>query len=107
MKNQRPVLNRTKIVSTLGPASASAEVMKQMIQAGVNVFRINASYGDHDMQRDLIEKVRMLNKELNSHVAILYDLQGPKIRIGEVLNNGVILETGQEVILTAEECISD
>jgi pyruvate kinase len=107
MKNQRPVLNRTKIIATLGPASAPEEVMKQMIRAGVNVFRINASYGDHNMQRSLIKKVRLLNKQLHTNVAVLYDLQGPKIRIGEVLNNGVILEEGQEVILTAKERISD
>jgi pyruvate kinase len=107
MKNQRPILNRTKIIATLGPASAPEEVMKQMIRAGVNVFRINASYGDHNMQRSLIKKVRLLNKQLHTNVAVLYDLQGPKIRIGEVLNNGVILEEGQEVILTAKERISD
>ncbi|MBL7930122.1 MAG: pyruvate kinase [Bacteroidia bacterium] len=107
MKNQRPVLNRTKIIATLGPATASSEIMQQLIHAGVNVFRINASYGEHEMQRELIEKVRLLNKTLDTHVAVLYDLQGPKIRIGEVLNNGVILETGHEVLLTAEESISD
>lgn len=107
MKNQRPILNRTKIIATLGPASAPEEVMREMIRAGVNVFRINASYGDHNMQRSLIKKVRLLNKQLHTNVAVLYDLQGPKIRIGEVLNNGVILEEGQEVILTAKERISD
>ncbi len=107
MKRATPLQNRTKIIATLGPASASYEVMKAMVKTGVNVFRINASYGDHSTQKDLIEKVRKLNRQMDAHVALLYDLQGPKIRITEVLNNEVILETGQEIRLMPAEGVSD
>lgn len=104
MKIQR---NKTKIIATIGPASSSKEILKAMVHAGVNVCRINASHGDHDQQKKIINTVRRLNKELGTHVAILYDLQGPKIRIGDVKNGSTILLDGSEVILTTSECLSD
>ncbi|HKR03677.1 MAG TPA: pyruvate kinase [Bacteroidia bacterium] len=99
--------NRTKIIATIGPASISKEVMERMIKHGVNVCRINASHGDHKMQQEIINNVRKLNKKLDVHVALLYDLQGPKLRIGDVINNSVILEENGEVELTIKECFSD
>ncbi|MCC6384743.1 MAG: pyruvate kinase [Bacteroidia bacterium] len=100
-------LNRTKIVATVGPASSSEEILTEMVRQGVNVFRINASHGEQASREKLIRLIRKINRKLNSHVAVLFDLQGPKIRIGEVLNNSVLLEEKKEVILTANEWISD
>jgi len=104
MKKHR---NRTKIIATIGPSSISIEILERMIKSGVNVCRINASHGDHKMHKEIIDNVRKLNKKLDAHVALLYDLQGPKLRIGDVKNNSVILEENEKVELTIKECLSD
>lgn len=98
---------KTKIVATLGPASSSEEMLEALYKAGVDVFRLNFSHGDYSFFEMMIQRVRALNHKHRSHVAILADLQGPKIRIGNVVNDGVNLETGQEIILTTNECTSD
>lgn len=98
-------MKRTKIVATLGPASTSMEVLEHMINAGVNVCRINFSHGAYDNVLTQINNVRALNKKLNTHVAILADLQGPKLRIGVVENNSVELVVGKEIVITTKECI--
>jgi len=97
--------NRTKIVATIGPASSSKEVLKKMILAGVNVCRLNFSHGSHDDHRHVIKTIKEINKELWVHTAILCDLQGPKIRIGEVENNEITLTPGTDVIFTTKKCI--
>ena len=98
-------MKRTKIVATLGPASSSAEVIEGMINAGADVCRINFSHGAYDKVLEQIETIRAINKKLGKHTAILADLQGPKLRIGVVENNGVELVAGKEVIITTIECI--
>lgn len=101
--------NKAKIVATLGPASSDYEVMKNMVAAGVNVFRINFSHSSHDAAREIVDKVQRLNEELNTNIAVLADLQGPKLRIGTVkegayLNPGDILTfTNKEVEGTAKQ----
>lgn len=97
--------NKTKIIATIGPASSSYEVLNKMMDAGVNVCRLNASHGNHQIQKEIIDNIRLLNEERQSHVAILYDLQGPKIRVGEVENNGVELINGNTITLTINDCI--
>lgn len=97
--------NRTKIIATIGPATSSKEMIKQLMEEGVNVFRINFSHGNYDEYQTIIAYINELNEELNLHVAILADLQGPKMRIGEVENNRVILETGKNIIITTEKCL--
>lgn len=99
--------NRTKIIATMGPASQSKEVLERMIDAGVNVCRINASHGNHEEQQTIIDNIRKINIEKNINTAILYDLQGPKLRIGEVVNNSVMLIAGDGLELTINECIGD
>jgi pyruvate kinase len=94
--------SRTKIVATIGPACSTKEVLKGMIMEGVDVFRLNFSHSRHEEHLRIIELIRELNKELSSHVAILADLQGPKLRIGEVENNSVMLEEGKEVDFNTE-----
>ena len=95
----------TKIVATIGPATSSKEMLKNIINAGVNVCRINFSHGSHKDHEDVIKTIREINHETGNHVAILADLQGPKIRVGEIENNGILLENGQQIIFTSKECI--
>ncbi|MBK7181592.1 MAG: pyruvate kinase [Bacteroidetes bacterium] len=97
-------MKRTKIVATLGPASSSAEVIEEMILAGADVCRINFSHGSYENVLQQINTIRDLNKKLGTHTAILADLQGPKLRIGVVENNGVELIAGKEIIITTKEC---
>lgn len=97
---------KTKIVATMGPASTNdKEVLKEMIISGTNVCRLNFSHGTHQNHLDTITMIREINDELQYNVAILADLQGPKIRIGTVENNGVELVEGAELIITTNECI--
>ena len=94
MKN----IKKTKIVATLGPASSDRDTIKEMMIAGVNVFRINFSHADFDAAKQRIELIRNLNKELGFNVGILADLQGPKLRVGK-MKDGVVVETGDRVVL--------
>ncbi len=98
-------MKRTKIVVTLGPASSSAEVIEGMIKSGADVCRINFSHGSHENVLEQIINIRAANKKLGTHTAILADLQGPKLRIGAVENNGVELIAGKEIIITTNECV--
>ncbi len=99
--------NRTKIVATMGPATADINVLEGMFNEGLDICRINFSHGDYKAVEDLIANIRTLNKKLNRHVGILADLQGPKLRIGVVKNNLAQLETNKEIIITTKECEGD
>ncbi len=99
--------NKTKIVATLGPASSSYEVIKAMIEAGLDVCRLNLSHGEDSIHLGVIETIRAVNKELNTHTSILVDLQGPKLRIGEVEGNAILLKNGSEVLFTTHECVGN
>lgn len=103
MSDNRIHYNRTKIVATLGPASSSPEMLEQMARAGTDVFRINFSHGDYSAVEVLIKNIREVNRRLGTNVSILGDLQGPKLRIGEVENNGVELKEGAELIFTSHK----
>ena len=96
------MLRRTKIVTTLGPATDQPDVLEQLILAGANVVRLNFSHGTADEQKQRAENVRAIAKRLNAHVAILGDLQGPKIRIARFRDGKVQLKPGQEFTLDAE-----
>lgn len=97
-------MNRAKIVATLGPASAKKEVMIAMIQAGVNVFRVNFSHGDHETHRNTIRLIREINEEFDYNIATLADLQGPKLRVGEV-EEGAIINVGDTLTFTTNKCM--
>lgn len=99
--------NRTKIVATLGPASAKKEVLLQMIKAGLNVCRINFSHGKHEEHLQTINLIREINQENNFNVGILADLQGPKIRIGDMENNGVPFAAGDVVNIITTPKVGD
>ncbi len=91
--------NKTKIVATLGPASSSPEKIKQLIQAGVNVFRLNFSHGSHEQHKITYTNVRNAAKELNRIIGILLDLQGPKIRVGSFEKGTIELIGGHNFCL--------
>ncbi len=97
--------SRTKIVATLGPASSSKEVLGKLIQEGVDVFRLNFSHSKQEEHLKLIQLIRELNKELNANVAILADLQGPKLRVGEIENNHIELNEGEIITFVTTKCI--
>ena len=84
---------KTKIVATLGPACSTREVLKDMIDAGVNVFRVNFSHADYDDVQSKIELIRGINEEFGYNTSILADLQGPKLRVG-VMNEDVVVNPG-------------
>lgn len=92
---------RTKIVCTLGPASSDRDTIRKLIEAGMDVARLNFSHGSHEEHRRRIEIVREEARKLGRDVAILQDLQGPKIRIGEVVDKGILIHEGQRLILTS------
>ena len=93
-------LKRTKIVGTIGPASLSKKKIRKMILAGLNVCRINFSHCNHLDALHIIRSVSELNSELNTHVAIMGDLQGPKLRITDVSPNQKELKKGEFLFQT-------
>lgn len=97
----------TKIVATLGPASNKKETMLKLIEDGVDVFRINLSHGTYEEHLASINKILELNEETGQHIGILADLQGPKLRIGEIENDGVDLEPGSQLEFVNEECVGN
>ena len=97
---------KTKIVATLGPAISSKEMIKDMMFAGVNVFRINFSHAEYEDVKTRIRYIRELNEEHNFHVAVLADLQGPKLRVG-IMKEGVELNDGDHFTFTTEQCTGD
>ncbi|MEK9788112.1 MAG: pyruvate kinase [Flavobacteriaceae bacterium] len=94
-------IKKTKIVATLGPATASAEVIEKMILAGVNVFRVNFSHADYQDVSKRIQMIRQVDQKLNTNTAILGDLQGPKLRVGE-MEEGVEVHPGDRVLFSTE-----
>ena len=99
--------NRAKIVATIGPASQFKDVLRELVHAGVNVFRLNFSHGEHSTHAQVIKNIREVNEELHKQTSILQDLQGPKIRIGQVEDEEVFIQPGQELIITTEELLGN
>src|SRR3970282_2177035 len=89
----------TKIIATLGPAVSSESRIRALVLAGMDVARLNFSHGDHDLHRALADWVRDTAKETGRTVALMQDVQGPKLRVGEFTNGSVKLEPGQQVVL--------
>jgi pyruvate kinase len=95
---------KTKIVATLGPACSTREIIKDMIEAGVNVFRVNFSHADYEGVKEKINIIRGLNEEFGYTTAILGDLQGPKLRVG-VMEEGTVVHDGDNITFTTAEDI--
>jgi len=99
--------NKTKIVCTIGPASDSPEVLEGMIRAGMNVARLNFSHGDFESHADTIQKIRAASKAAKRRVAIMADLPGPKMRIGELEEEPIELELDDPFTLTTEDIVGN
>ena len=99
-----PLHKKTKIVATLGPAINTKAMLEKMVDAGVNVFRINFSHADYENVKERIKDIRAINKEKGLYTSILADLQGPKLRVG-VMEEGVHLNDGDAFVFTTESCI--
>ena len=97
--------HKTKIVCTIGPASEAPETLQKMIEAGMNVARINFSHGDFAGHKRVIENVRAAAHAAGRRVAIMADLPGPKMRIGQFATEPIELEPGDAFILTTEEMV--
>jgi len=99
-------MNNTKIVATIGPSSYDKAVLRGMFAAGLNVARINFSHSNHQEAKQIFDWVQELNQEEDRNVAVLGDLQGPKLRLGNVEENQKI-KKGQEITITTDECIGN
>ncbi|MBI5079422.1 pyruvate kinase [Candidatus Wolfebacteria bacterium] len=101
------MVKKTKIVATIGPVTENKKTIEKMIEAGTNVFRLNFSHGNHQEHLNRIKLVRAAAKKFAKPTAVLQDLCGPKIRIGDFYKESVILKNGQKFILTVKKCVGD
>jgi pyruvate kinase len=101
MRHER---SHTKVIATIGPVTRNKEILEKLIQEGVDVFRVNLSHDTHEEHLKTISYINELNEELGSNVAILGDLQGPKLRVGNMENDMVLLEDGQEFSFVTTPC---
>ncbi|TBR19886.1 MAG: pyruvate kinase [Chitinophagaceae bacterium] len=97
--------NRTKIVATVGPACQTYEKLLELVAAGVNVFRLNFSHGTHENKLEIINHIRKINQHKFNNVAILGDLQGPKLRVGEIENNSLLIKEGEILTFTNQKVV--
>jgi pyruvate kinase len=108
MDNQAGIAHsqkRTKIVATVGPASDTYDKLLALVKAGVNVFRLNFSHGEYAAKLQIIDYIRQINKKEPYNIAILGDLQGPKLRVGDLEGGSLELKEGDEIILTTEKIV--
>ncbi|MEN9638323.1 MAG: hypothetical protein RLZZ262_191, partial [Bacteroidota bacterium] len=99
------MMNKTKIVATIGPSSSPKEILKGMIVNGLDVVRLNFSHGAHEDHKAVIDAVRAIDAELGTHTSLLADLQGPKLRVGEMENGSVDLIPGQKIQISTTKQI--
>ena len=95
----KPLTHRTKIVATIGPASSTPEMLKQMVQAGMNVARLNFSHGSYEEHARMVSLLRSVSKELDTPITLLQDLQGPKIRVGKLPEGEINITEGAQLTL--------
>ncbi len=100
-------MRKTKIVCTLGPATNSEHRIEQLIQAGMNVVRLNFSHGTHQEHQSMISTIRKVAAHTGKPIAILQDLQGPKLRVGKMKAGSILLKQGQIITIVADEIIGD
>jgi len=98
---------KTKIIATVGPASESEETLLELVKAGVNVFRLNFSHGTHDNHKKVIDRIVKIQEEYGFCVGILADLQGPKLRIGKIENDGVEVKAGDVISFVNTACVGN
>ena len=100
-------IKKTKIIATLGPSTSSRESIEMLIKEGADVLRINFSHSTHKEAESLIKDIRKINEELNTNTSILADLQGPKLRIGEIKSNTFISDGDNIEIKTGKKFVGD
>lgn len=101
------MLHKTKIIATVGPACNTYEKLLALVQEGVNVFRLNFSHGTHEQHKDVIEHIKRINADFPFNIAILADLQGPKLRVGDLENGAIELEKDDVFYFTNEKRVGD
>src|ERR1043165_5943682 len=97
--------HKTKIVATVGPACDTYDKLLELVKAGVNIFRLNFSHGSHENKLQVIEHIRKINKTEPYNIAILGDLQGPKLRVGEIENGALKVVEGDILTFSNEKVI--
>ena len=100
-------LNKTKIVCTIGPASHSRDVMEKLLLAGMNIARLNFSHGDFSGHKLVIENLRQAARSTGRRLAIMADLPGPKMRIGQIASEPIMLTPGESFTLTTDDIAGD
>ena len=103
----RPRSRKVKILATLGPASSDPEMIRKLMQSGADAFRINMSHGNQDQKAALVDAIRALEKELRRPTTILFDLQGPKLRVGKFTGGATELKKGERFMLDREHAAGD
>ena len=99
------MLHKTKVIATVGPACNTYEKLLTLVQEGVNVFRLNFSHGTHEQHLEVIKHIKRINESFPFNVAVIADLQGPKLRVGEIKDNCLELKKGDVFFFTNEKCI--
>lgn len=102
-----PIVRHTKIIATVGPACESEAQLQSLMEAGADIFRLNFSHGDHAGKTKVIERIRRLSQRRCRAVAIIGDLQGPKIRVGNLENDEIRLSEGQELVLSSKDLLGN
>ncbi|MCB9034473.1 MAG: pyruvate kinase [Chitinophagales bacterium] len=100
-------ISKTKIIATVGPASNNYNTLEKLFLAGVNTFRLNFSHGSHEDHLKVIQTITKINTTHNAHIAILADLQGPKLRIGDIENGSIELKTGATIKVTTKKVLGN
>jgi pyruvate kinase len=100
-------MRKTKIVCTIGPATNSEEKITQLVKAGMNVARLNFSHSTHEDHEKILKIIRRVSNKLNKAIAILQDLQGPKLRVGKIKNGSVFLDTGSKINIVMNDILGD
>src|SRR6478672_12081258 len=98
-----PRSRKVKILATLGPASSTPQMIRKLMLAGADAFRINMSHGNQKQKAKLVDHIRALEKEFHRPTTILFDLQGPKLRVGQFGNGRTVLEKGQRFIFDRDD----
>jgi len=100
-------MKKTKIIGTIGPASKDESVLKELLLNGLDIVRINMTHADHKFTQDIVNKVKKIDKEINKHTAIMIDLKGPDVTVGEFLGGSAYLNKGDKIRIYVDEVLGD
>ena len=100
-------MKKTKIIVTIGPSSKDIEVLRDLIKSGMDIARINLTHASHEFCTDIVNKINLLNKELNRNVSIMFDLKGPDITVSKFVGGSAYLNTGDKIRIYMDEILGD